>query len=276
MDFDWGKRTCIMSFFQAVSAARAYPTSTSGIVANPWFDIRPWDSNSDSGSGNLTNLGTLGGSVTVNGATRETKDTYSSWYVDGVNDYIEIVASESNVSVFQKDYTIESWFYRHPRPSSSQLRPQVVLSTTDSNYEMMRHSIASSSTSFSLPDRLSFAQIYTGSSTSYSTLSHNDASANYAEWYHLTTVVDGLNKNISQYINGSLVVTHTSVVMIDIFGLVGASNGLRLSIGRWERPSINSDYQVGWHGDLRVYNRTLSSTEVLQNYNATKTYYGHQ
>lgn len=264
-----------MSFFQAVSAARAYPSSGPSVVADAWVDIRPWDANSDSGSGNITNLGGLGGSFSVVGATREVKDTIDSWYVDGVNDYIEITANQSDVSSFGKDYTVESWFYRHPRPSSSQLRPQVVLHVSDSNYEMMRHSIASSSLSFSLPHRLSFAQLYTGSSTSYSTLSHNDSTANYSEWYHLTTVVDGTNKIVTQYINGSLVVTHTSVTMIDIFNLIGASNFLRVSIGRWERPSISSDYQVGWHGDLRIYKKTLSSTEVLQNYNTTKPNYGH-
>lgn len=276
---DWTSIANIDSVVSAnidsVVSVAAPSTTGPNVVSGAWVDVRPWDSASDSGSGSLNNLGSLGGTFGLyNGVSRTTKDTAASWLVDGVNDYIETTANLSDVSGMGPDYTMESWIYRSTRPSTGQLRPHCVLSISDSDNEKVRHAINSFSTGNSLSDRICFTQIWRYYTTNY-TLSAIDSSFSFSEWYHLVSVIDGTNGSVKQYVNGSLVKTDSSLTIPNIFSLVDASNFMRISIGRWERPSINSDYQAGWHGDFRVYNSLLNGTEITQNFNETKSYYGY-
>lgn len=78
-------------------------------------------------------------------------------------------------------------------------------------------------------------------------------------------VLNGIPQLI--YVNGisdTLTLTGT--------GTLSISNPKQIDIGR--RTDINSQYSNANISKVSIYNRALSSTEILQNYNATKTRFG--
>jgi hypothetical protein len=106
-------------------------------------------------------------------------------------------------------------------------------------------------------------RITTGGGTANSDI---NSPYNYNQWYQLAQTFDGTTQ--SMYINGSL---YSSV----------AKSGVQ------NKP--NRDYLIGAHrggngnpavfahaaiGHYLIYNRALSASEVLRNYNATKSKFG--
>ena len=100
-------------------------------------------------------------------------------------------------------------------------------------------------------------------STSNSGYHEPSLQMNRQEWYHLVGVWDASTNNLYQYINGELENTVATT------------------------PSSGYYYQslnIGWEGDgrqfsggigmIKIYKRTLSSTEVLDFYNNTKSRFG--
>lgn len=87
-------------------------------------------------------------------------------------------------------------------------------------------------------------------------------------WYHLVlTITDTATDEARLYINGSLQTEDT-----DIAGIYGSHISGSLLLGFY-----NSTSELGrfYFGVARRYNRPLTSTEVLQNYNAEKARYGY-
>ncbi len=76
------------------------------------------------------------------------------------------------------------------------------------------------------------------------------------QWYDVVATAD--SSNINLYINGYNVETGTSTGLI--------SSNYNLTIGRYSPQAAN--YFSGSMGTVRVYNRSLSSSEVIQNYNS--------
>lgn len=244
--------------------------SSASIASGAFYDVRPWDSNSDSGSGTtITNLGSLGGTTTLyNGVLRTTQGGADCWFTDGVNDYMQQTANQSDVSGFGFPYTLEGWFYREARPSTSQYRPDKTLSISDSNTERSRMSITSVS-SGTLVDRLAFSQ---HSSPTVRQSNYIDSGANFNEWYHLCVVFR--SNAMLFYIDGALEQTDSHSMGSSIFSFVNSSNVLRIEQGQWTRASFGPDEQRGFHGDFRVYISELSASDIQGNFDATKSYYG--
>lgn len=74
-----------------------------------------------------------------------------------------------------------------------------------------------------------------------------------SKWFNCTIVRSGIN--YTYYVNGALLVSSSNASWTTSFTLHTVSAGL---------------YANGNLGSLKVYNRTISASEVLQNYNATK------
>ena len=90
-------------------------------------------------------------------------------------------------------------------------------------------------------------------------------------WYFVTATYNGnLNATgVSFYING----TKTTGDIIIRNGLTAnIANTDNVTLGA--RVSNNAQYFTGNIAQTSIYNRALSATEVLQNYNATKTRFG--
>ena len=86
---------------------------------------------------------------------------------------------------------------------------------------------------------------------------------NREEWYHLVGVWDASTNNLYQYINGEL---ENTVATTPSSGLYYQS----LNIG-WEGDGRQFSGGIGM---IKIYKRTLSSTEVLDFYNNTKSRFG--
>lgn len=82
----------------------------------------------------------------------------------------------------------------------------------------------------------------------------------YEQWVHLCVTYTGTT--LSLYIQGDLKHSVTSAAEIP------SSNTKGFNIGRWERPNTTTNlYFDGRIKFVRLYNRSLSSFEILDNYN---------
>lgn len=97
----------------------------------------------------------------------------------------------------------------------------------------------------------------------YSTASVNDGS-----WKYITVTHDKTTELVNLYINGILdsIYNNSSTGIYDQWSYT-AFNTLC-------RGYLNSDYFNGTIGIVQIYNRTLTPTEILQNYNAQKSRFG--
>ena len=89
--------------------------------------------------------------------------------------------------------------------------------------------------------------------------------APYNQWLHIVLIRDKENSKLLYYVNGSLN-TETSKSVTDYTTVE------TLRIGRDSRTdATNMDGKIGF---LKIYSKALTSSEVLQNYNATKGRFG--
>ena len=82
-------------------------------------------------------------------------------------------------------------------------------------------------------------------------------------WYHVTAVYNDTNNTVQMYVNGVQIYTQTETV-----SLLAHSNS-KLFVG-WRNLLISEQSFVGKINQAQIYNRALTASEVLQNYNATK------
>ena len=88
-------------------------------------------------------------------------------------------------------------------------------------------------------------------------------------WYHLSATYD--RSNVKVYVNGSLVDTTAETDAI-------SGDSQRFVIGGldWQNNSTVPDHPMnGRVAIVRMYNKALSATEIMDNYNKTKARFGH-
>ena len=81
-------------------------------------------------------------------------------------------------------------------------------------------------------------------------------------WFHL--IATGTSGSQILYVNGVNSISNT-------VGSTPSSNSNSLLIGQLAYAGLYANMSMGY---ARIYNRVLTATEVLQNYNATKTRFG--
>lgn len=85
-------------------------------------------------------------------------------------------------------------------------------------------------------------------------------------WYHLTGTYNG--STVSLYVNGVINTT------LSYTGTAASGGEIRIA-RRWDDvANVASNFFSGDISQVRIYNRSLNSTEILQNYNATKSRFG--
>ena len=107
--------------------------------------------------------------------------------------------------------------------------------------------------------------IHTGSWTDFrsSTALSDDT------WYHLSATYD--RSNVKLYINGSL---DTTIAETD--AISGDSQRFVIGGVDWQNNSTVPDHPMnGRVAIVRMYNKALSATEIMDNYNKTKARFGH-
>ena len=93
--------------------------------------------------------------------------------------------------------------------------------------------------------------------------------ANSNQWYNLTVTYSGtkLNTGIKIYLN-SVIETNNYILGTTLVG--STSNSLNTRIGSRDSNGVPLNGRIS---NVQVYNRVLSATEILQNYNALKSRY---
>jgi hypothetical protein len=104
------------------------------------------------------------------------------------------------------------------------------------------------------------------SNNTYAETQSIDTNFSINTWYNLSLIANSSTGLVSFYINGVLDGS------IAYNGTLKQNAAATLSIG--SDPGVARRYWQGNVSNAQIYNRALSATEVLQNYNATKTRFG--
>lgn len=200
------------------------------------------DSASYPGSGTTwTDLSPNGYTTTLQG----TPTFNTTYFTFNATDYID-----TNQSLASEDFSVGAWF----RTSSAGIKMIISKETNGGwpwNYRIW------------LNGGQIIGDIATSGGSSNSVAS---ALSNYnnGSWYYVMFTRD--SSKLRLYVNGSEV-NNTNATLSSITNSQEVWFGLSAYLG--------GSYQ--WNGDLSrmfVYNRTLTASEILQNYNATKATYG--
>jgi hypothetical protein len=171
---------------------------------------------------------------------------------DGTNDYVQ-VNNFSQLPVSSSTRTINIWF----NPDSSAWEGNV-------NNLFFYGTTGPNGTAFGIDfDVYPKMEIYTWGGPGKDLIF--DTSFAQTGWANITVTYDG-STSIKIYENG----TNTQTLTLSSPCNTGNTN---VWIGSMD-PSYNSWYYSGRISITQIYNRALSTSEVLQNYNATKSRFG--
>jgi len=212
---------------------------TNGLVLN--FDAS--NPSSYVGTGvtinNISGIGSTG--ILTNGPTFSQLNGGSISF-DGSNDIIVV----GNLGTFYSQGTINVWFN-----SRNLSTPLGVFST---NYDGFNTNVLRIETG----ETLGSLKLWVGGN-GFGGLIFSNISLN--AWYFITITWDQSTNNLSGYLNGILNVSSNA-------WSIWPSAFVNLGIGMGYNRYLNGNIS-----QFNLYNRALSSTEVLQNYNATKNRY---
>lgn len=205
-----------------------------------------------SGSTTIYDLSLTGNTASLVGGVVYTGSSQGIFNFDGVNDYISFARPSSIVTSGSLSVCM---YAKWDLPTGS-LPIRVLMDNSHS---------AAPVQGFVLQDRpdvnkrLSFSVRPTASFGATSSFRVGDDN-----WYNITATHDGTVSRL--YINGVL------------DGFLTESNGIstvqpNIDIGRWQNAATGSRFFTGSIGQVLMYNRALSATEVKQNYDATKGRY---
>jgi hypothetical protein len=184
----------------------------------------------------VTDLSTLNTASTMVGPTFVSSNL-GAWVFDGVNDYIR---TPTLTGVSTGNFTIEAWIF--PTTITGDFRIISCNQTLD-NFQLIVTPTAG-------------LQLYMGSLAA-------SASAVFATntWYHVAATRSG--SSVVLYVNAASVATGTNSTTV---------NTTYLDIGY--RTSNNNHPFNGRISVYGLYNRTLSITEISQNFNSLRSRYG--
>ncbi len=213
-----------------------------GLVA--WY---PFNGNANDESGN-------GNNGTVNGATLTTDrfgNSNKAYSFDGVNDYI---GTSFGADFGINPFSISGWFKTNSTTNSylsiignyPSYEPQNAF-VVNLNHRWSDDSYQSGMLSFAIRDNRISGQ---HTAAEYSGNYNNDV------WHHFVALRDS-NDDMYLYVNG-MMMSKTNASGRD----VGSSpNSSFVAIGRWSTDA-NGAYFPGQIDDLRIYNRSLSASEI--------------
>ncbi len=216
------------------------------------FHIDAASSSSYPGTGvnalNIAGVGATG--ILINGVGFGVSSG-GSFIFDGTNDYIDC-GTDSITNFVTTTMSAEIMF----QTTGATTRPHLIGRGTDGNTGQFVI-VLENTTPPKMRLWLDKGSGWTQAATGNSTILNN-------QWYHVVGVYDGTNAYV--YLNGTLDASAAST------GTLRSIPSNSVTIGYYV-PST-SHYLTGKIPFARLYNKALSSTEVLQNYNALKGRYG--
>jgi hypothetical protein len=226
--------------------------STQNTIVNGGLVLHLDSSNSSSYPGTGTTWTDLSGNNnngTLNGQMVYSRSNTGTLLLDGNDDFVEFGNNSLLYDAYNYSFTQEFWI---------NMTSGSTLKTIFRVDDWSRISVLMSST------QIQFKIGYDNGSPQSDTLTYN-GSFNFNQWYNVTIVWSKLSTQ-KIYVNGSLVADRTPLLS-SYPGITGTSGGANIGRGH------TSPYSNPFNGKISVfrhYNRVLSATEVLQNYNATK------
>lgn len=193
-----------------------------------------------------TDLSRSGNNGTLTNGPTFNSGNGGSIVFDGVNDFTSVF-SNTNIPIGNQTYTISVWF--NSTTFSSPSRGGFV---GWGNYGT-QHQV----TAFRL-DGNGFLHYWWSNDQSSGAL---NMSVN--RWYNAVALFNGTVRQI--WLNGTLLVSSNA-------SSHNVPYSTNLTIGR--TLNVSNEYFSGRIGNVLIYNKGLTATEVLQNYNATKSRFG--
>jgi hypothetical protein len=269
---------------------------TSVITDNLWIDLRPTDI---SGTSVIDQSGNGRNGVLYNGAVvTQTPTGEDAFYTDGVNDSMQYrITSASQKPSTGFPFTTECWLYRYDS-SSSPFMYAIFGHPTNSRFRIF-DSILYQTTAQTVTNGNAFqTRFYTNKTTDSDNTFRNESlldnriitqaqvSTSNNTWYHIVNVFykdasDRLHRKV--YIDGVFIrddyqTTNFPYYLTDAAwpweGYVSSVDHMEWGFGLLDRYSSGVYPREGYGGDFRMYTDELTSAEVLNNYNATKSRYG--
>jgi len=226
-------------------------TVTNGLV----LCLDAADKNSYPGSGTTwTDVsGTNNNGSLTNGPTFNT-DNLGNILLDGTNDYVNI---PYNVSL-NPSTNLSFMIWTKLTVNDSSIRNPIELSAaSDELYFILWRADLS-------PKRWGYG--LRQSNNTYAETTSTSTSFSINVWYNLAVVANSTSGLVSFYINGILDSS------ISYNGTIKQNSGATFAIGA---DAANSRrYWQGNVSNVQIYNRALTTSEVVQNYNATKGRFG--
>ncbi len=170
---------------------------------------------------------------------------------DGINDYVSgssIINAGSNFSVF-------AWI----KPGAINVRNGIVGNSY--NYTTRQGFLLSTATNYGGTNNTFFISI--GADAAYRTANNNSISLN--NWNYIGGVVTNGGQDIKLYVNG---------IETSYFGGALTSGSVSYDINELligARHSATLEPFIGSIANIQIYNRILSQSEILQNYNQLKS-----
>jgi len=231
-------------------------TVTDGLI----FYVDPTNTNTYSGVGTTAYNLIPGGinNFSLNNGLSYDLDKSGSFYFDGSNDYVGLGSTTIfNSTTFTVSFWIKPTTYNGTVCSGAVSNGQYTIFGTSSTYQGY-------SSTFS-------GAIQTGgSSNSVATVNQSNFSIN--KWYHYVAVYDsagtGNSTKFKIYIDGAIKSLTFDATMPSAPYAANQESRIGFGPGAPGYPYYNGNI-----GLVQIHSRALSSTEILQNYNATKSRY---
>ena len=246
---------------------------TDGLVL--CLDAGDLKSNSGSGGTTLNNRALTNTTASIVNGTSSSKIVS----LDGTNDYINVINSETNATLSPAVATFSIW-----------CRPVHWSGTNDYGSSLISRGNYNTAGGFFIHLKKSGNPNYPVAQATFShstTTNYTYNTAPYATlngWGNWVNVAVSVDDNIKVYVDGILQSTTSRSVSAIIYGTgnigSGGDTNLRFCTTLSYAPTLDQGTGGYWRPDTgdfssgHMYNRILTAEEVLQNYNATKGRFG--
>lgn len=255
-----------MMFLKAVSAGRRiYPVVTDKL--NLYLDA--YNTRSYNGTGSTWyDLSNSGYNFTNSGSTWTTSGSLRYWELDGVNDRIEGNANTTIFNFGTNGWTWSIWANYVTSPATFDVLISAEFATTIPYFIDNTNALGTTGNGFR-------GGSYSASQSRAWTF--NDVTIGTNAWKHycLTfTYTSSTQGTFDWYVDGSAVSTYSKT--LSGAGITWASfdNSKKPVIGALLSSGTYSRFNNIKVGEVLNYTKTLTATEVSNNYNATKSNYG--
>ena len=217
------------------------------------FNVDFGESSSWVGSGFVNDISGFGNTGTaLNGPTNAYRDSYTSF--DGTNDYVSF--NYDSLDLGTSNFSVSVWFKTNGTQIGTLIANQVNNGWNGFNF-------AINASGYLVPT------VDWGNSQQYGAL-QSTAAYNDNVWREATFVMNGATvANWKLYINGVQVSAPLESTSINTISGSGISNNVPLTIGY----RTYGNYYSGLIGRVLIYRKTLSDSEVAQNFNSIRDRY---